>query len=106
VLVDHERLLLRLKEYIAGREGHGSRTLLAEISRLETECQVEEGLPEKAFRLYGVALAHDLITSGTESAPQSPQASAGEDDGTALPRANRTKEEHDAGHRDRAAAAV
>lgn len=60
MLVDAERVLLDLKRHIASKSHHGQRDLLAEIARLEVQNQLEEGLPERALRLYGVKFAEDL----------------------------------------------
>jgi len=44
VLVDHERVLLLLKQEIAAKPSHGQRDLLAAIARFEAQCAVEEPL--------------------------------------------------------------
>jgi hypothetical protein len=61
MLVDNERVLLELKRHVASKSHHGQRDLLAEIARLETRNQLEEGLPERALRLYGVGFSEDLL---------------------------------------------
>ena len=61
MLVDYERVVQALKEYVCTKGSHGQRELLAEISRLEAACTLEEGLPEKALRLYGVVLSDALL---------------------------------------------
>lgn len=61
MLVDHERAWLALKALIADKGSHGRDTLLAEMSKLEVQHTLEEGLLERALRLYGVALSDDLL---------------------------------------------
>lgn len=61
MLVDHERVLLELKQHIGSKSHHGQRDLLAEIARLEVANAVEEGVPERALRLYGVVFSDDLL---------------------------------------------
>lgn len=68
MLIDYERVVLRLRQEMVGRQGIGADGLLALIGRLEAECAVEEGLPERALRLYGSEI-FELIKSGTSSAP-------------------------------------
>lgn len=63
MLVDHERVLADLKGIIADKSAHGQRDLLAAIARLEAQHRVEESLPERALRLYGVVFADDLLQS-------------------------------------------
>jgi hypothetical protein len=60
MLVDFERVIALLKREVASKPSHGQRDLLATIARLEGECMIEEGLPEKALRLYGPDLADAL----------------------------------------------
>lgn len=67
MLVDHEEVLLRLKEHIVGKNSHGQRDLLGVLTRLEVECRVPEGLPEKALRLYGEEL-HEVLVPRKEPA--------------------------------------
>lgn len=106
MLVDHERVLLRLKEEMADRQGIGRDALYALISKLEVECAVEEGVPERAFRAYGVLLSRDLITSGDQPAPEEAHAPLADGEGPALPRADGSKEDSHAGDRNRDLAAV
>lgn len=61
MLVDFEAVLLDLKRAILAKNSHGQRDLLAVISRLEVEHQLDEGTPERALRLYGVVLSDDLL---------------------------------------------
>lgn len=61
MLVDYERVVLRLKQHIGTKSHHGQRELLALIAGLEGECALEEGLPEKALRLYGVELFETVV---------------------------------------------
>jgi hypothetical protein len=61
VLVDYEKVVLSLKAFVSAKPSHGREGLLAEISRLEAENALEEGLPEKALRLYGVVLTDALL---------------------------------------------
>lgn len=56
MLIDHEQAWLLLKEVVRAKRAHGADGLLVEMSRLEVECRVEEGIPERALRLYGIAL--------------------------------------------------
>ena len=74
MLVDYERAWLALKGATAGKQGIGVGTLHALMAELEIANQVEEGLPERAFRLYGVALAHDMTIGNHMPAPQEAQA--------------------------------
>lgn len=62
MLVDYERVVLAIKREVASKKSHGGAALLAAIAQFEVDCIVEEGLPERALRLYGVALSDDLIT--------------------------------------------
>jgi hypothetical protein len=66
VLVDHEKAWLALKALIADKGSHGRDTLLAEMSKLEVQHTLEEGLPERALRLYGVVFSHDLLRPAHE----------------------------------------
>jgi hypothetical protein len=61
MLVDYERVVALLKRHATSKGSHGQRELLEVIARLEAECMIEEGLPEKALRLYGVVLSDDLL---------------------------------------------
>src|SRR3954469_8142772 len=61
VLVDHERVVLDLKRAIVAKKSHGQRDLLALIAQLEVQHQLEEGVPERALRLYGVVFSDDLL---------------------------------------------
>ena len=61
MLTDHERVLLKLKSHIAAKASHGQRDLLGLIGKLEAECAIEEGLPEKALRLYGNLMSEDFL---------------------------------------------
>lgn len=109
-LVDYERVVVRLRQEMVGRQGIGADGLLALIGRLEAECAVEEGLPERALRLYGSEI-FELIKSGTPSAPQQSHASASDDVRSApsIAAHSGTKGAHDggrnsaAGHRREAA---
>jgi hypothetical protein len=97
MLIDHERVLLDLKRSIAAKSHHGQRDLLAEIARLEVENVVEEGVPERALRLYGVALSSDLIRP---SSLEPRVALADGHNGDALrPGSHRDKEERHERHR-------
>lgn len=84
MLVDYERVVQRLRQEMVERQGIGRDGLYALIARLEVECAVEEGLPERALRLYGVALSDDLITSGLQPAPD-PAHAPGPDGSGAAP---------------------
>lgn len=79
MLVDYERAWLALKGATAGKQGIGVGTLHALMAELEIENQVEEGLPERAFRLYGVALAHDMTIGNHTPAPREAQAPSADD---------------------------
>jgi hypothetical protein len=61
VLVDYEKVVLALKKAISEKGSHGQRDLLALISGLEAQHTLDEGLPEEALRLYGVAIGGALI---------------------------------------------
>ena len=74
---------MALKGATAGKQGIGVGTLHALMARLEIENQVEEGLPERAFRLYGVALAQDMTIGNHTPAPQEAQAPSVDGDGFA-----------------------
>lgn len=81
MLVDYERAWLALKAATAGRQGIGVGSLHALMAQLEIDHRVEEGLPERAFRLYGVALAHDLTIgnhTSTSAEAQAPTSNDGE----------------------------
>jgi hypothetical protein len=54
MLVDTERVLLDLKRHLATKPHHGQRELALVIAELEAKHQIEEGLPERALRLYGM----------------------------------------------------
>jgi hypothetical protein len=42
-VVDHERAWLAFKKVITAKASHGQRELLAEMARIEIECEVPEG---------------------------------------------------------------
>jgi peptide methionine sulfoxide reductase MsrB len=42
-VVDHERAWLAFKKVITAKPSHGQRDLLAEMARIEIECEVPEG---------------------------------------------------------------
>lgn len=42
MIVDHERAWLRLKAVIVAKRAHGQKDLLAEMARIEVECEVNE----------------------------------------------------------------
>jgi hypothetical protein len=42
-VVDHERAWLAFKKVITSKASHGQRELLAEMARIEIECEVPEG---------------------------------------------------------------
>lgn len=63
MLVDHEALLLDLKRHLVTKNSHGQRDLLGLIAHLEVAHAVEEGVPERALRLYGADLAEALRRS-------------------------------------------
>ena len=96
MLVDYERAWLALKAATSGKQGIGVGTLHALMAQLEIDNRVEEGLPERAFRLYGVALAHDL-TIGSHT-PALSEAHAPSGDGFEAapsdPAENGSKENH------------
>ena len=99
MLVDYERAWLALKEATAGKQGIGIGTLHALMAELEISNRVEEGLPERAFRLYGVALAQDL-TIGNHI-PASPEAHAPSGNGGEFAPSdpdNGSKENHNGRH--------
>lgn len=77
MLTDHERVLLKLKAHVASKKSHGQRDLLATIAALEAECAVEEGLPEKALRLFGNRLSEDLLRQEQPQAAGNGAAGAG-----------------------------
>jgi hypothetical protein len=68
MLFDAERVLLELEEYIDTRTSHGRDALHAQIRRLRRSHRIEEGLVEKATRLYGPELA-GLLRDGRERTP-------------------------------------
>lgn len=72
MLVDYEALLLDLKAAVIAKNSHGQRDLLGLIARLEVEHRVEEGLPERAIRLYGQDLQEALTGSSREPATEVP----------------------------------
>ena len=76
MLVDYERAWLALKGATAGKQGIGVGTLHALMAELEIDNIVEEGLPERAFRLYGVALSQDMTIGNHIPAPSEAQASS------------------------------
>lgn len=43
MVVDHERVVLRLKEHILTKRSHSTAELAEVIARLEVECEVPEG---------------------------------------------------------------
>lgn len=59
-LIDFEAAWLALAEAISDRQGIGRDQLLALMKKLEVEYKLEEGLAERMFRHYGVALSEDL----------------------------------------------
>jgi hypothetical protein len=85
VLVDHERVIQRLKEEMADKQGIGRDGLFALIARLEVECRLEEGAAERALRVFGNDLSDDLIKRGVQPAPSVTQASPADGDGPAPP---------------------
>lgn len=66
MLVDYEKVVRDLKALIASKGSHGQRDLLAAVARLEAEHQLEEGLPERALRLYGVVFSDALLRPALE----------------------------------------
>jgi hypothetical protein len=60
MLIDHERVLLLLKQEISAKPSHGQRDLLAAIARLEGECALDEPLMERHLRLL-VAATRDHL---------------------------------------------
>jgi hypothetical protein len=69
MLVDYERAWLELKAATLGKQGIGVGTLHSLMAELEISNRVEEGLPERALRLYGVLLGQDLTIGGHSPAP-------------------------------------
>lgn len=67
MLVDHERVLLDLKQEIAQKSHHGQRDLLALVATLEAKHRLDEGLPERMLRLYGVQVGSDFLKDGSSS---------------------------------------
>jgi hypothetical protein len=47
MIVDHERAWLELKVYLASKNSHGQRDLLAQMGKIEVACRVPEG--ERGF---------------------------------------------------------
>lgn len=105
MLVDCERVLLLLKQHIASKNSHGQRDLLAEIARLEVECRVDEGLPEKALRLYGVVFSDDLLRPA-DADPRADQRDGHDDIPRRVADSPVHKEDTHGGNRHQAAAAV
>lgn len=101
MLVDYEKVVRDLKVYFARKGSHGRDGLLAEIARLEAEHQLEEGLPEKALRLYGVVVSDALLRPAL-GAPALESLDGHVDPVGRRPLGHRHQEDHD-GH---AAAAV
>lgn len=97
MLIDHERVLLDLKRIIAAKSHHGQRDLLAEISRLEVENVVEEGVPERALRLFGVVLSDDLLRPPSQEPRVAPV--DGHNGDALRPGSHRDKEERHERHR-------
>ncbi len=79
MLVDHERVLLDLKREIAEKSHHGQRDLFALIGELEARHAIEEGLPEKAMRLYGLAFFEEAIKAPGSERERVPAADGAED---------------------------
>lgn len=71
MLVDCERVLLEVKRYIATKPHHGQRELSAVINSLEAEHSIEEGLPERTLRLYGLEFFEEAIRASRDQ-PTSP----------------------------------
>lgn len=65
-LVDWEAVVLDLECYIAAKNSHGQRDLLAKLAELRSEHRQLEGLPEKALRLYGDELVDALKPRPTD----------------------------------------
>lgn len=59
-LVDWEAVVLDLEDYIADKNSHGQRDLLAKLAELRSRHRQIEGLAEKALRLYGEELIEVL----------------------------------------------
>lgn len=91
MLVDNEAVLLGLKAVLMEKKSHGRDTLLAEIARLEVQHRIEEGVPERALRLYGVVLSDDLL-SPTAQIPSAGSSDGGNDRVGLDPTSPRSKE--------------
>jgi hypothetical protein len=79
-LVDHELLVLRLKERLVGKGSWGQRELLALLVELEVSCHLPEAPVDRLFRLYRAELEEAFFnrrpsdTDTTESLPADPVA--------------------------------
>lgn len=65
MLIDCEQVLLDLKQHLLAKHSHGQRDLIGLIAQLEVKHRVEEGLPERAIRLYGTELQEALTRDGS-----------------------------------------
>lgn len=63
MLVDYEAVLADLEAYTHTRTSHGQRDLLHKISELRTLHRVPEGFLDRAFRLMGVRVTREPLTS-------------------------------------------
>lgn len=66
MLVDYEAVLLDLKRHLATKPHHGQRELAVVIAQLEVKNRVEEGMPDRALRLYGLEFFEEAITSSRQ----------------------------------------
>lgn len=63
MVVDYERAWAELSRFTSSKTSHGQRDLAAEMVRIVGECTIEdEGLLERALRVYGVQVTEDLLS--------------------------------------------
>lgn len=57
MLIDYEAVVNALEEHFLSEHSHGQRRLLQKLAELRVEHRIhDEGLPQKALRLYGAEL--------------------------------------------------
>lgn len=73
MITDYEAVVADLRIYLVGKRSFGQRELIIKLTELEAKHRVEEGLPEKALRMYGNEI-HEAITQppASESAEREP----------------------------------
>jgi peptide methionine sulfoxide reductase MsrB len=65
-VVDHERAWLAFKKVVTSKASHGQRDLLAEMARIEIECEVPEG--QQGYD-GSPAPVHEIRTKPAEKRP-------------------------------------